>query len=579
MRRGWSALGGIALALLAATGRAQVEIGVSSRGEPVLDGQLDSVQGTRQPGGYGYVVMTLRNVDSASRSVSVRMQCRRYGWQATDFSCRRHLALEPGEWARLVVPLPTGAGPSAQFEINTSGADRVWTHRVSTASENQGPSVMYLGDTTLRGAAWQQLFDDISKRHAPAPSRGGARTTHLGAWHIRQANGLPDRWQWLTGFDAIVVDGAARDLDGTAQRLLREYAAGGGSLLVLSPDLITPGPLKEALADTGSTLGRVLALDENEPNRDADRALDTWLQPLVARAFDPTGSAVAGPVPQALHTQLSIRGLGEVPVRLFFVFILVFAVVVGPISHFVAYRRRQPMLMLFTVPTLGIGCTLLFLAVGLFSEGFGIQGAISSYTVLDQREHRSVSVSTRTLYAGLSPAALRPRAETYLYSPQPPIRTSSSANPFDLDLDSGRIGGSLLPSRNPTSFVAVSQGPCRDRLRFRRRENGDLEILAGPNLQPTLVYLRDHDERLYHSEADGRMVPVSLSTLRDELGQLLSQQLGAQSILHVQPTLEPGTYFALMQDVAAVDDFGLTVDYLDAAHVVKGLLAAEDIVE
>ena len=147
--------------------------------------------------------------------------------------------------------------------------------------------------------------------------------------------------------------------------------------------------------------------------------------------------------------------------------------------------------------------------------------------------------------------------------------------------------------------MAVSQGPCRDRLRFRRRDDGDLELLAGPDLQPTLLLLRDRDERLYHSEADGRMVAVDEQALRDfrvqleevlkleaDPGHHISHYMATpaspsrtEPILPSRLTLEPGTYLALVVDIAAADDLGLSVDYLDAVHVVKGLLGEEDIVE
>ncbi|MEE8327937.1 MAG: hypothetical protein V3R32_03985, partial [Nitrosomonadaceae bacterium] len=53
------------------------------------------------------------------------------------------------------------------------------------------------------------------------------------------------------------------------------------------------------------------------------------------------------------EAESAIPGLGDVPLGLFFLILLVFAVCVGPVNYFYWRRRRRLAMLLLTVPVAG----------------------------------------------------------------------------------------------------------------------------------------------------------------------------------------------------------------------------------
>ena len=221
----------------------------------------------------------------------------------------------------------------------------------------------------------------------------------------------------------------------------------------------------------------------------------------------------------------------------------------------------------------------------------------------------------RTLYAGLAPSRLQPGAHTYVSSPGLFVfhrRTFPDRMSIDYDRPGARIAGSLVPSRLPTTIVTSAQGPQRARLRFRRREDGGLDVLSGPELTPrrvgdAVVILRDVDGRYYVGGAGRGLEPTSQreaskaiagacrtfgralrvddasyndayqvygvghDELHNRMIQIVQQRLLA--------SLEPGAYLAVVEESPAVDQLGLDVEYLASTHLVLGRLGEEDIVD
>jgi hypothetical protein len=234
--------------------------------------------------------------------------------------------------------------------------------------------------------------------------------------------------------------------------------------------------------------------------------------------------------------------------------------------------------------------------------------------LLDQQRHEAVVHATRTLYAGISPRAIEPAAGTMLFSMQCIGWRRDSGHRLRIDLDhGGRIDGGLLPSRTPTAFGTASVGTVRERLRFRRRDDGALDLMAGPGLAPVAgdatVLVRTFDGGYYRGGADGRLVRIdeaaaahTIEALCDAHGTALTVESedpyrvyhparrhfpvatpdpseSVAAMLDLPGALAPGSYLARVGRFEGIDLLGLDVRFHRAEHLVLGRLAPEDVLD
>jgi hypothetical protein len=327
----------------------------------------------------------------------------------------------------------------------------------------------------------------------------------------------------------------------------------------------------------------------------------------------------AGPLPDAAFTVMKIPGVGEIPVGTFFVLILFFVILVGPLNYLYFHRRkRRPTMVLISIPAAGFGFTFLILAYGLFGEGLGIKGVVYSWSFLNQRTHERVEHVTRTLFAGLAPSYLAPRADTLLAVCPPTGSNRPSAIEMDLE-HGGRLSGGIFPSRVHTVLASISVGRARERLRFQKRhgDNG-LDILAAPDFRPlegSRLVVRGFDGQLYAGVAPGPLQPVQKEDERRRARAIMPagaywEPLGAREYrgsryghrgrygpppyyVHEELTttasknpaafgLEdcaPGSYIARMESIPSHDELELSVRFLKKTYLVCGRLAEEDMLD
>ncbi len=346
------------------------------------------------------------------------------------------------------------------------------------------------------------------------------------------------------------------------------------------------------------------------------------------RAAAPTPAGYGVPVaPARFADALEVPGVGRVPVRTFFFTILGFALIAGPLSYVLLRRRRRLALFLVLLPSFGIACSAAILLYGLLSEGTGIRGSVRSLTLLDQRAHEAVTRSGRTLYAAFAPEGLRLDPQTLLLSDDFErsayaygYRRGSGTQAFlRLDATDGLAAdGSALPSRIPITYDVTTVAPARERLRFRRGPDGRFEARYSPGLEPVAgartILLRDLDGGWHRGGRDGALerleekdVPAAVRALLGVVADLPPAEADAgyddygggygriyySSSPPTPPpptppardawmraflpgTLPPGSYLALVTLPPAFDDLGLDVAWKRSAHLVHGLLSAED---
>jgi len=569
-------------------------------------------------GGSGWVSIRIVNPDAEEHRVDITLAD---AYTARPATFRRSVHVVGAGQTTVHLPAPCLMG-STRYALGfrLDGAASPGKPKDIEGFDEEGASVLGLleADSRTRGA-WEK-----SVRLAARPS---SRTPVV--W--RAVSSLPDRPALLSGFAMVLVDEADPNLTPERRNLLIRYAAAGGGLVLVNATEEGSGflaALRErsrgdlALVGRSDTVagrigfGRWTAIHDRSP-------LGTYLSPMLAGRGSGDGAGFGPGVPAALFLPVVIPGLGEVPVRAFFLLIFTFAVLVGPVSYLWLRRRGKRAWLLVTVPLSGLICTSAILLYGFFSEGFGIKGAMRSVTVLDQRSHEAVTYSGRTLYAGLPPAALVPDPDTAFFS----IHYTDTSDAYvrtHLDRDlapGGAIDGSVLPSRTPTAFTTRSSGRSRERLRFRRLESGGFEVLAGPDLAPleeygSIVFRTDQGE-YFVGDDSGRMVGADATTAkrvlrrlregmsdvtlaspessRDEYFYMYDEDtawkwaerargsgplsLGAWFSGRLGNTLEPGCYLARVERMDSIDDLDLDVDYVASHHLVLGIISMDDIIE
>lgn len=603
-------------ACVTATALAQVRVDVPfTRGAPrssVIRAVVSTVNAAVRPGGQGHIRVELHNPDGEPHRVEAEL----FGLYLQSFRATAVVELGPRESERLFLPLPAVTG-QARLQLSADSADPVHAVMVTRPGNQIGVSLLLVLGTGADAAGWTAMLERRI-RGAPAASTPFGDPRQLASTSIVQPADLPPDWGEISGFDLVVVDGRAPGLDDAAQRTLRGYLRAGGRLLVVAADAMPSGVLGDALAGgpIARGFGMALALDAEDtaafpagPLRgDVERRLVEWLS--RSDGFLQAGARpTSGPLPPESYRPLAIPGLGEAPLRVFFLLILVFAVVVGPVNYLYWRRRRRLPMLLLTVPALGLVTTLVLLGYGFLSEGLGVRAAERSLTVLDQIGREGVAWSARTLYAGLSPDRLVPRAGTLVCALEPfANRWSESESSLEIRPD-GSIDGALVPSRMSTTLAAVSQSTERARLRFERADDGTLAVLAGPELAPVrgagAVVLRTPEGGYWIARADGRLEscgardaqaavfevvdrylqaagPVSHRSSRLPLGESWANEGPTARFLKLassgEGALPPGHCVALVEDSPLVDRMEVDGERT-GVHVLLARIGPEDLVD
>jgi hypothetical protein len=251
------------------------------------------------------------------------------------------------------------------------------------------------------------------------------------------------------------------------------------------------------------------------------------------------------------------------------------------------------MLALVTVPALGLSTTAMMLGYGLFYDGFGTRGVVTSWTVLDQERHECAVIAARTLFSGLSPGSCTMGPDALLLAPRAFVR-QDRRGADRWHLDETTLDGGVLPSRTTTPLLTAQQGVVRQRLRVQSAGDGELKILGDGGVVPVAeVVLRDLAgdwwfgsvptlrrvsssegeaamQRLLYDAGDLRILESAVED-RSQVGGLTTRCLGGAS-------LRPGCYAARVAKAPWLDEHGLRVAYDAETHFVFGRMQEQDFV-
>ncbi|HUR27705.1 MAG TPA: hypothetical protein VM509_05925, partial [Planctomycetota bacterium] len=278
-----------------------------------------------------------------------------------------------------------------------------------------------------------------------------------------------------------------------------------------------------------------------------------------------------------------IPDLFALPLKGFSIFLMLFAVLIGPVNFILVKRTKRPALLLFSIPAIAIVAAVLLFLYGVASQGLGVKIASESFTVLDQREHRASSAEVRMIFAGLSPGAgLLPRPGTSCYAigtlqideEIAPIRESSRA--FRVDQTDGFVlTGQFIPARTAFLQQILSEHAERARLGVRKK-GAAFQVENGLGARIDQLLLRDASGNYYRLagvlESGGS---AELESVGEPDATTLETDLAGVLQYDGLDALAPGAYLAQLDRNPFGDECGVTGRPVGGAHHVLGVLALD----
>ena len=237
---------------------------------------------------------------------------------------------------------------------------------------------------------------------------------------------------------------------------------------------------------------------------------------------------------------------------------MAFSVIIGPVSFWFLWRRRQRVLLVLTAPVISIVFIVLLAGYAIAGEGFGVYGRAATFTILDETAKQAVTRAAFSMYAaGMAPSGgIRFGRDVVVL----PIGTSGTGSRERLSLDlteAQRYSSGVLQARAPTNIEQISVRTSRERLTFSRGADG-ISVVNGLDATLTHLIYRDGDTvfRLNAPLAPGAkqtlttdpfdpglVVPETLATRGNFLDLIEQQPSGTYlAVLDRSPFWEPGVF-------------------------------------
>jgi len=209
-----------------------------------------------------------------------------------------------------------------------------------------------------------------------------------------------------------------------------------------------------------------------------------------------------------------IPGIGEPPVVLFLILIVIFVVLIGPVNYVLLRKQKRLSLLLITVPTLSIlVCASLYLYVWI-QEGFGLNTRIRSISYLDQGTGRYVSLSRHQCLGATIPA------NGYQFDKSDLVRVSHNSDSQELvirDLgDSFSFNGGDIRPRIEHQVIRKSYGNTLSRIVIATDGQGNFTAENRfSNTIEWLVVSKGKRRLVAKSAPPGQTVPLTEVTSSD----------------------------------------------------------------
>ncbi|MBN2642283.1 MAG: hypothetical protein JXR78_11555 [Victivallales bacterium] len=395
---------------------------------------------------------------------------------------------------------------------------------------------------------------------------------------------------WLTysAYDAIMLTpGDISLMRPHTIAALDEYVRLGGNLVICG------GNAPEgAIALTGqvkrldSGFGIKLYLPENPENLDEE----SWKS--CSSIFVATSKILReglGRYSNASETNSAFPVIDKdsSPIRAFFVLLLIFAIVIGPLNLWVLNRKKKRIWILWTTPLISLFFSLLVVGYSFIAEGVASKVNIASFTFLDENARIASTLGVIGYYCPIPPS----RLEFGIYTEvQKYVVEYSDSTNYNVDWTSGqRLTGGWIKSRVVTHLMSRTSEMRRERINIVSASPERVEIVNGLGAAIKDIDLCMPDGRIYkyrNTIAPGAKATLNFASsedihgrsqgLRDGLRdgifdkQWLSNRFSNVYSLH----LTPGSYVARLESSPFINP-GMKPGELKQTAAVYGILAVD----
>jgi hypothetical protein len=160
----------------------------------------------------------------------------------------------------------------------------------------------------------------------------------------------------------------------------------------------------------------------------------------------------------------------EPPRYVFETSILLYLLVIGPLTFFVLKRKHKLNLMFVIVPIIStIFCTVI-LAYAIFAEGFDTRVNLFTFTELNQRTGRQSTSALAHVYSGMTPSSYRLEGSAYGMVNAP---SGGRVQRISWDDTSEEISGGEIRARTSHQVSSRSSGESQEKLVFVPSGDGD----------------------------------------------------------------------------------------------------------
>jgi hypothetical protein len=566
---------------------------------------IDSQWGPRTAPGYLPVRFEITNLGDA-RVVEIVGHGSRFTSTAgsprlgpVGYAVRQSVRLARGDRVRLTVPVPVYANSeSVRFEIREGGRTLQSFNHVGFTSRSlpDDASALIVADSGSAfgaiAATWLRTGVAPGRRMALSGSTPGSRTvvvTGRGSTgpldFVLEPSRLPDNWLGFTSLRAVFIGPTEwEQLEEPQKQALLTWTACGGDLFFVDgeldallpsshqPRVAAPENMARAYffgrihlpassdipaAGLADVLTKATALQDGNWALPANRASD-WGR-IAERGF-----------------RLPIPGVGGIPARSYFLILVVFSLLIGPVNYWLLRRLRQQVLLVITAPLISIVFILMLAGYVVAGEGFGVRGRAVSFTMLDQVRKQAATRASVSLYAaGMAPGGgLRFARDVAVF----PIGTDGTGarEPQQLDLtEAQRFASGVIQARSPTNLETIGLAPARERLTIER-EGDRLTAVNGLGVPIRTLLYRAAGQ--VHHLADplppGERALLTPGPRRsvDVVPPGLPQ---SSRFAHLVDNLPEGAYLAVLERSPFWSGGVATIDERDSFHVVIGWLEGQ----
>ncbi|MDM8548510.1 hypothetical protein QUF72_00600 [Desulfobacterales bacterium HSG2] len=402
----------------------------------------------------------------------------------------------------------------------------------------------------------------------------------------------PDLWSrnWLSysRYDGIILKNADMEaMPAPVKSAVFSYVKCGGTLTVLG-DFHKPASRiqTEQKHHSGAVIyhtgfGQCVVLPVSDIDEITDEQLkyldEIWRKTQLPWRNIKDSESANKYFPIIESTGINIKG--------FFIGMLLFVIVVGPVNFIILARKKKKIWLMWTIPAISLFTCASIFAYATLSEGFDSDIRTSGFTILDETSHEAVTLGITAFYCRLTPGAgLHFSNQTEL---TPMISKYDQAGiPLSIDWTADQhLKSGWITARVPAHFMVRKTEKRRERLELSFTERGNPMVVNGLGAHIKKLWLSDQDGRIYADNnipAGSRSAPrptrmkAAPETDTDPFREIYTSFSWKQNPEHLKnwadKHLRPNSYIALLEGCPFIEKGLADPDNLNTDAVVFGIM-------